>query len=959
MLEEVKGLSSQLTLFLLVKMMNTNSNLRCSKDNIYAMIRILSKRCRGFTVIHINAQSLISKLDEFRFIFCDSGIDAICVSETWFRKEFTDGFLQLDGYSLHRADREKHAGGAAIYIRSNINARIIARSSSGSDMEYLFLDVWNKGQHMLLGTTYRPNRRIDIKPYLDTLRPLSLSYSDIIIAGDFNSDLLVEKTMIDEFNSLGLYSVNDNFPTHFSRRSTLLDLFLINSPNKFLLYDQLSTALFSKHDVIFLDYDFHLQNCEKTFKYRDFRKVDLRALLAEASGISWDVVYDLYTVDSKVEYLEHNIEYLFNRHVPLRTKTRKPMSQPWMNNDILQLMIRRDSAYRRWKRYRTDRHREIYRELRNQVVSSARMLKSDYYAERFTSAVSSKSRWNEIKKIGLGTTSLDASLPSDLNELNLKFTNIDIPCTSVEDYDIYVESNFNDVSTYLEDSFEFYEMTQNEVFQAVNSVRSTSSGPDDVNPKFLRMIIPGILPFVTHLFNYILMTSIFPSSWKRARIVPIPKQGGEYRPIAILSVLSKVFEKLLHEQINAFVIQNNLLTDRQSGFRAGRSCVSVLLDVAENIRSIIDRNDLCFLVLLDHSKAFDTVSHDILIRKLRRCFGFGEFSTKLMKSYLSSRMQSVSVDGLSSELLTISRGVPQGSVLGPLLFSLYINDIVNVPIGCDIQIYADDVQLSFSSPICNLNSCVEDINRNLKLISNWAKANGLKLNPKKTKCIAISRRGIDLENITPIRVDDENVEYVTHSRNLGVIFDNRLSWNRHIDATVGSIYEKKMDTKNSEGKIAKKSSTQQLQYLVEFMENNHSLARGAPVFGGSKESVEAKWESLTVKLAEENTEHPAIIVKVVERMSTSTHVQLYNQCIVVLFCHTVTDSWYKTSTNRCPSKSPVMAVGYIGPQGMAINHMRPSMYHDNIRSFRPKLYPAVINQAFAPVANMGPNINMP
>lgn len=194
------------------------------------------------------------------------------------------------------------------------------------------------------------------------------------------------------------------------------------------------------------------------------------------------------------------------------------------------------------------------------------------------------------------------------------------------------------------------------------------------------------------------------------------------------------------------------------------------------------------MLLLDHSKAFDTVCHEILILKLIHSFHFSQSAAKLIASYLYNRSQAVCVGDNISKFQNLSRGVPQGSVLGPLLFSLYINDIVGVPRDCEIHIYADDVQLCFTSNKENINTCVNTINENLLRVDQWATNNGLMLNPKKTKCLVISRNCTNVENLPNMYVNNCIIEYPKYSRNLGVIFDNRLSWNKHIDSTIGTIY---------------------------------------------------------------------------------------------------------------------------------------------------------------------------
>ena len=319
-------------------------------------------------------------------------------------------------------------------------------------------------------------------------------------------------------------------------------------------------------------------------------------------------------------------------------------------------------------------------------------------------------------------------------------------------------------------------------------IKSNSVGLDNFHPLFVKCLLPKLLPYLVHIFNSIITTSCFPSQWKKTKIIPIPKPQNEFRPIAILPYLSKVFESIIHEQINNFLTKNNIINKFQSGYRSGHSCVSALLNVTEDIRDKIDDNKVSFLVLLDHSKAFDTLDHKILCMKLRSFFNFSDSSVKLINNYLVHRSQAVCVHDEISSMCFISRGVPQGSILGPLLFSLYINDLPHVLHHSQIHLYADDVQLYNSCLLDDINDRINKINDDLKSVIKWASGNGLSLNPNKSKVIIISRQKIDYSVIPDIRLSASVIEYVSKVRNLGLIFNRDLSWTDHINSASGKVY---------------------------------------------------------------------------------------------------------------------------------------------------------------------------
>jgi len=239
--------------------------------------------------------------------------------------------------------------------------------------------------------------------------------------------------------------------------------------------------------------------------------------------------------------------------------------------------------------------------------------------------------------------------------------------------------------------------------------------------------------------------------------------------------------------MNAYFTLNSLFTDRQSGFRNKRSCTTAIVDVSETIRENIDAKKPTFLILLDCSKAFDSVDHVIFCYKLSYWYGFTSPANKLIWSYLSCRFQRVCCGDNCSELVQVKKGVPQGSVLGPFLFSVYVNEFPSVLRKCTTHMYADDIQLYMSCEIEDLLNSIDDLNAELERIGHWATQNKLKINPKKSKCILIYKKPLNYNSLPPIYINESIVEYVNKAKNLGFIFNNSLSWNDHINCAAGKV----------------------------------------------------------------------------------------------------------------------------------------------------------------------------
>lgn len=621
-----------------------------------------------------------------------------------------------------------------------------------------------------------------------TLETLASQYEDIIINGDFNSNLLTETDLTDNMLSLGLFPANVTSPTHYtSTSSTLIDLFFVSNTANINLYEQISASCFSKHDLLFLNYNFNFHEDSKVFSYRDFNSLAFNDLCEYSSHIPWHEIYFLPTVDEQLCFLERSIQHLFDLTVPIRHRKMKNSQKSWFSDSIKHAIQQRDLVYARWKRYKTLDLRLQYITARRDVNKLIKLAKTEYYSTRFSNAIDSRQTWNTIREIGIGKQISNFDIKVDGNMLNKTFTNTPVLQTDPSFYNFIPSTLGNGITG---DFFRFSCISESDVMYTCSLIRSNAVGTDNIYPKFIKILMPLILPYVTYFLNNIITSSMFPSNWKHSKIIPLPKTSGEYRPIAILCFLSKVLEKILYRQMIMYINSHNMLSSTQSGFRESHSCVTALVEVSENIRQGLENGNINFLVLLDHSKAFDTVDHATLIGKLRHFFRFSNTSINLIASYLSNRTQSVFVNNAWSDSLSVVKGVPQGSILGPLLFSLYVNDLPDVLSECGVHLYADDVQVTFSIPPENIPTGISRLNNELERIYFWASANGLCLNPQKSKCIIICKQSAVTSISGDIVLNGEKIEIVNKTRNLGIIFNNRLTWRDHVDSLVGQLYSK-------------------------------------------------------------------------------------------------------------------------------------------------------------------------
>ena len=269
--------------------------------------------------------------------------------------------------------------------------------------------------------------------------------------------------------------------------------------------------------------------------------------------------------------------------------------------------------------------------------------------------------------------------------------------------------------------------------------------------------------------------------------VSSPKELSDFRPISILCVVEKAFERLLNDQILAHVGENGLLSDFQSGYRQGHSTISTLVKVTDDLGAARAAGKDAVLVLLDFSKAFDCIPHDLLVHKLRVNYGFTSSAARMITSFLKDRLFVVEADGVRSSPRPITSGVPQGSILSPLLFSLFINDLSSSLREAKFHFYADDLQIYLSGKRGNLGGLAARVNLELAAILDWSEKNGLLLNAKKSQAMLIINRNSP-QNLPRILLGTNPIEWSNHVRNLGIYVDSRLNFSRHVSAVCSKVY---------------------------------------------------------------------------------------------------------------------------------------------------------------------------
>ena len=324
-----------------------------------------------------------------------------------------------------------------------------------------------------------------------------------------------------------------------------------------------------------------------------------------------------------------------------------------------------------------------------------------------------------------------------------------------------------------------------EIFNYLTHLKqSRTRGLDGIDSRILKLSAPVITDTLTYIFNLCLEKNYFPNAFKKAKVIPIYKSGNStdpsnYRPISIISTLSKPLEKHINKHLLRHFDTNNLLHPNQSGFRHKHSCHTALISLVDNWLTNINDNKFCGAVFVDFKKAFDVISHELLLRKLK-LYNVSANTLKLLTSYLTNRHQCVTINTSISTLKPMDHGVPQGSILGPMLFSVYINDLP-LCVKSTCELFADDTTIHTSNT--DIDSLTKTLQQSTNDLIKWTELNHMSLHPQKTKCMLITSRQKrqNLSHKLPsICIKNEPIEQITHHKVLGITIDENLNWHHHI-----------------------------------------------------------------------------------------------------------------------------------------------------------------------------------
>ncbi len=780
-------------------------------------------------ICHSNLRSILSDLDSnYKALgnrppkvieleaFCEvNSINIMAVTESWCKDDTEDRTINMNGFSkLFRRDRlNRVGGGILLYATDDINIERLQdiEPDESEIMCFEFQLPKKVNKYVFLCVCYRPNDK-HIVDFLCDLQDIydytaDKDYYNFLCVGDFNTknnafcntDISnvegeILKAILD---SNGLHQLV-NFPTRFDihhNRSSCLDYVITNNENFVCNVEGYGPIANSDHIPVGFQINSKIPKIKNFTRHVwNFKKGDFDKLNEKLAQYPWDTIFVVDDLDEIVDIWTDVFISLAKECIPYTKITVRPSDLPYMTCNLRSLIRRKDRLFHQWVRTQRDDHRDHYKKLRNYTSKSLRDARDAYIkkqCDKLEIDNASSNWWDTVKKLCCfkqtsntiapiantdGILVYDAETKADIfNQFYASISTIDNNNDPIPQNNIPLGPLLDNIV-----------ISQHDVYVLLSKLdTSKATGPDNIGNMFLKRCAPSISNVLTRIFNLSLSLGHFPRSWKIANIVPIHKKGSVhdfkmYRPVSLLPCVSKVFEKLIFKEVYSHLRRNNLISEFQSGFTPGDSTLNQLIHINDMILKSHDKLDDVLGCFLDLTRAFDTVWHKGLLYKLDR-YGIRDHlnGCKLyswFQSYLDNRGHRVSIDGKVSSIRHINSAVPQGSVLGPLLFLVYINDVTD-GIESDIFLFADDTSIFKAGQ--DTVSMARTINSDLNKIALWAKRWKITINPTKTVSVLFSKRAAPNTNFV-VRLNNDIIKLSQNHKHLGLWLSSDGSWKKHI-----------------------------------------------------------------------------------------------------------------------------------------------------------------------------------
>ncbi|XP_072014972.1 uncharacterized protein [Amphiura filiformis] len=737
---------------------------------------------------HTNAGCIMNKRGEFQETIDELKPKIIGVTESWCDSSVLDGEVNLDSYTLFRKDKVSAGGGGVLmYVHDSMQATACQPLNDSKFETSVWCEIKvNNKDSLLVGVCYRsPNSSEDNNElFLTQLKMIEeVKYSHILLFGDFNfpeinwkdgqvkaADTHLASIFFDTVNDLYLVQ-HVEIPTRYreGQKPSTLDLIFTNE--EFMVENLEDMAPLGKSDHVGLSWTYV---CNAEISTRDelpgdklnYNKGDYESIKHDLKSTKWEE--EMKDLDSEEAWLLFKSVYnqTVKNHIPQK-KTKKRYKPPWLSSKVKKSVKKKYNLYKRYRKSKQYKDYEEYKKQNNvtrKIVREAQAKYEQRLMKEFKSkpkAFYSYVRQNQKVKVGVAQLEKDDGNLTENDEeaaevLSQFFQSVftQEPTGEAPELESVIDEEVDDVV-----------FTQEDVKKELDKLKPDKSpGPDSVHPKVLKECSEEVSLPLYLIFRKSLDSGSLPKEWKTARVTPIFKKGskknaGNYRPVSLTCIPCKIMETILKKKMQEHVDKHGALSERQHGFVKGKSCLTNLLETLEEVTENLDQGVGVDIIFLDYAKAFDSVPHKRLINKLK-AYGFNGKVLNWIEDFLMGRSQTVTVRNATSNQADVLSGVPQGSVLGPLLFILYINDLPQ-HVNSSIQMFADDTKI-FTA--VDTPESADKLQSDIDKLQIWSAKWLLRFNAGKCKTMHFGNANPEVDYI----MDGVTLEAIQEEKDLGV-----------------------------------------------------------------------------------------------------------------------------------------------------------------------------------------------